>query len=176
MDGPSLVAEALSWPNIPDKFGNMWQYHSRSDRHSKIACWGVLYDLLAESAVLRHHVADGKVGFGINHEMSDFHTRRKKNLDLVICRPGTSDLTRAPRTFADMAAHFGVRLTPDQRQRLFAYPPISEAPVGSVLVAVEAKACMTEHGKARPDCTTSSRRVISPSMARTTEPSPSAAS
>jgi hypothetical protein len=150
MDGPNLVAEALSWPSIPDKFGNMWQYHSRSDRHSKVVCWGVLYDLLGESALLRQHVADGKVAFGINHEMSDFHTRRKKNLDLVICRPGTSDLSRPPRTFADMAAHFGVRLNPEQRQRLLAFPEINEAPVGAVLVALEAKACMTEHGKARP--------------------------
>jgi hypothetical protein len=49
-----------------------------------------------------------------------------------------------------MAAHFGVRLTPDQREHLLALPTFIEAPVGTVLVAVEAKACMTEHGKARP--------------------------
>jgi hypothetical protein len=150
VEGPSLVAEALSWPNVPDKFGNIWQYHSRSDRHSKIACWGILYDLLSESALLRRHVEDGKVGFGINHEMSDFHTRRKKNLDLVICRPATAELSRQPRTLTEMAAHFGVRLTPDQREHLSAFPAFLEAPVGTVLVAVEAKACMTEHGKARP--------------------------
>ncbi len=152
MDGPLLVAEAMSWPNIPDKFGNIWQYHSRSDRHSKVACWGVLYDLLAESATLRRHVADGKVTFGVNHEMSDFHTRRKKNLDLVLCRPGTPNPAhpRPARTFASLAGHFGVRLTPEQRAQLQSFPELVEAPVGSVLVALEAKACMTEHGKARP--------------------------
>jgi hypothetical protein len=150
VDGPTLLAEALSWPNTPDKFGNMWQYHPRSDRHSKIACWGVLFDLLRESSLLRRHVADGTVGFGINHEMSDFHTRRKKNLDLVICRPGSTELVRQTRTFSTMAAHFGVRLDPGQRERLLAYPELPETPVGTVLVALEAKACMTEHGKARP--------------------------
>jgi hypothetical protein len=151
VEGPALLAEALSWPSIPDKFGNMWQYHSRSDRHSKVACWGVLYDLLAESNTLRRHVGEGKVSFGVNHEMSDFHTRRKKNLDLVICRPGTPVTAgRPPRNFAELASHFGVRLTPNQRERLLDLPELREAPVGSVLVALEAKACMTEHGKARP--------------------------
>lgn len=152
MDGPGLVAEALSWPRIPDKFGNLWQYHSRSDRHSKVACWAILFDLLQESPTLRRHVDEGKVGFGVNHEMSDFHTRRKKNLDLVICRPGTPGpaRSRGPRSFTGLAADFGVRLTADQQLRMEALPPFTEAPVGSVLVALEAKACMTEHGKARP--------------------------
>jgi hypothetical protein len=152
VDGPGLVAEALSWPRIPDKFGNLWQYHSRSDRHSKVACWAILFDLLEESATLRRHVEQDKVGFGVNHEMSDFHTRRKKNLDLVICRPGTPTTRggRVPRSFVNLAGDVGVRLTPGQQRRMDALPAFVEAPVGSVLVALEAKACMTEHGKARP--------------------------
>ena len=96
MDGPGIVATTLSWPSIPDRFGNVWQYHSRSDHHSKAACWGVLFDLLTESALLRQHASAGKVAFGVNHEMSDFHTKRKKNLDLVVCRPGTPDSVPAP--------------------------------------------------------------------------------
>ncbi len=152
MDGPGIVAHTLTWPAIPDKFGNIWQYHGRSDRHSKTACWAVMFDLLQNSALLRQHVADGKVVFGVNHEMSDFKTRRRKKLDLVVARPGTNPVgvvTRS-RPFGDLATSLGVRLSPDQQKQLGDLPAAIEGPVGSVLIALEAKACMTEHGKARP--------------------------
>lgn len=73
--------------------GTEWQYHSRSDRHSKVACWGVLSDLLATSALLRDHVSDGKVVFGVNHSMHDFVNDQRKDLDLVIARPGEGKST-----------------------------------------------------------------------------------
>lgn len=147
MDGPQVLVNTLSIPRTPDSHGNLWQYHSRSDRHSKISCWGILFDLLQASALLRAHVVQGKVTFGVNHEMVDFRTRRKKKLDLVLARPG-DDLRG--RSLSDMAVDLGVRLDPAQTGRLEALPKIEEAPVGSVLMALEAKACMTAHGKARP--------------------------
>jgi len=88
MDGPKILAKSMSTPQVTDQFGNLWQYHSRSDQHSKVACWALLFDLLHHCPLLRHHIKVGKIGFGINHEMRDFKNNRSKDLDLVICTPG----------------------------------------------------------------------------------------
>ena len=95
-----------------------------------------------------NHVTGGRVGFGINHEMRDFQHDRKKNLDLVICLPSSEG--GAGRTLVDLAAHYDVDLTATEREELAALPPLREAPVGTVLIALEAKACMTAHQKALP--------------------------
>jgi hypothetical protein len=48
MHCPQTLFDTLSVPNPnPDRHGNLWQYHSRGDRHSKVACWGILLDLMA---------------------------------------------------------------------------------------------------------------------------------
>jgi hypothetical protein len=125
-----------------------WQYHPRSDHHSKVACWGILFDLLLTSSLLRRHVADGRVIFGINHEMRDFRSARKKDLDLVIATPGAGEC-RNPKTFVDLVEKWDIQLLPRERELLRGLPPLHEASVGSVHIALEAKACMTEHGKAR---------------------------
>jgi len=149
--GPGIVVRTISIPGVPDKFGNRWQYHSRSDRHSKVACWAVLFDLLRSSNTLRRHVTEGKVVFGVNQELSDFKTRRKKNLDLVVARPGTDGPKGSwPPTFAGLGTYFRVELTRAEKRELDALPNLVHGSVGSVLLALEAKACMTEHGKARP--------------------------
>lgn len=152
MDGPAIVARSLSVPAVDDKYGNTWQYHSRSDRHSKIACWAVFFDLMQTSSLLRSHVSAGKVIFGVNHTMGDFKQRRDKNLDLVIARPGTADVTPLTKgkTLTTLADYYGVLLTPSEQQRLDALPEAVGGSVGSVLVALEAKAAMTAHQRARP--------------------------
>lgn len=152
MHGPRLLARTLSRCAVLDKkFHNAWQYHSRSDRHSKVACWGILFDLLLTSRLLSQHFRDGKVAFGINHELHDFRTGRKKNLDLVICTPGTvRDGARAQVDFLQMAKSLAVELDPEALLALDALPSIKQAAVGEVHVALEAKACMTAHRKARP--------------------------
>jgi hypothetical protein len=94
-------------------------------------------------------VQTGKVVFGVNHEMRDFSTGRKKNLDLVLARPAGS-LPKSPRTLADLADEYHIVLNPRQQLTLRGLPSAREGPVGAVLVALEAKAAMTEHGKARP--------------------------
>lgn len=151
MRGPQILVRTMSVPSITDEHGNVWQYHSRSDRHSKVACWATMFDLLENSALLRRHAAEGKIAFGVNHEFSDFRTRRKKKLDLVIHRPG-SQVAGAPsrRTFAELGEGLDVRLRDDDRRALAALPPLPEAPVGSVLMALEAKACMTKHRGSGP--------------------------
>lgn len=143
-----------------------WQYHPRSDYHSKLACWGILFDLLSCSELLRTHAAAGKIAFGINHRMVDHTNGRKKDLDLVICRPvqqSGEEAMRPTRTFAAMADEWHIDLTASERDLLATLPSLFERPAGSVLMALEAKACMTEFGKARPrlyDELTSSHSVV----------------
>jgi hypothetical protein len=125
----------------------LWQYHSQSDHHSQVSCWSVLFDLLRESALMRSHVLQDKIHFGVNHSMVDFVNRKKKKLDLVVCR---KDGTSTGRTFTELGQQLGVVLSPPMESDLSALPPMREAPVGSVLVALEAKVCMTAHVKSLP--------------------------
>lgn len=150
MDGPEIIRRSISAARIPDRYGNVWQYHSRSDRHSKIACWVIAFDLMQRSELLRDHVRTGKVVIGVNHTLRDFQTQRKKDLDLVIAEPANGIPEQPKRTFASLADHFGVVLSKSERAELDALPDAPEAPVGSVLTALEAKACMTAHVRALP--------------------------
>ena len=159
MLGPDIIARSITALAIPDKFNNEWQYHSQSDRHSKITCWSIMFDLLNQCSLVRQHVAAAKVGFGINLTLRDFQTRRKKDLDLVIATPSPSEELKPARgklikrpiaTFADLADEYEVRLAAKERAQLASLPPLYRVPVGSVFVALETKAVMTEHIKALP--------------------------
>jgi hypothetical protein len=155
MDGPSIIAASMSvaQPRGPKpKKGQAdarrrWQYHSRSDLHSKVGCWAVLFDLLEQSALMKKHATQGKIVFGVNHKLTDWHTNKEKDLDLVIARP---DGNPTAHTLIDLAAKYHVVLDHAQQQKLAGMPAIYRAPVGGVLVALEAKAAMTEHVKALP--------------------------
>ena len=147
MHGPAILVRTLSEPTRRDKAGNAWQYHSRSDHHSKVACWGVIFDLLATTPLLRRHVEAGVVCFGIKHEMRDFVHDRKKNLDLVLCTPGGAT---AEGDLLSLSADYDIVLTDEERGILDDLPALIRAPVGSVLMALEAKACMTAHQRALP--------------------------
>ena len=85
--------------------------------------------------------------FGINHTLWDFVHERKKNLDLVLCTPSGPP---TGGTLLEMAANYGIMLTAGEADRLSSLPPLMRAPVGSVLMALEAKACMTAHQRALP--------------------------
>jgi hypothetical protein len=128
--------------------------------------------LLQASALLRSHVAAGKVHFGVNHKMQDFVHNKDKRLDLVLCRPGQAAPTSRrgrPVTLSSLAARWGIQLTPRQLATLGALPPIIQAQVGAVLVALEAKATMTEHSKAGPrlyDELNSSHQIVHASSNR----------
>src|SRR5262245_38846831 len=134
MRGPVIIARSISALRIPDSFNNTWQYHSRSDRHSKIACWSIMFDLIGHCSLLRQHIADRKVGFGINHELRDFRTQRKKKLDLVVCTPNPSGVPRVKNggntkrnvlTFADLARECEVILDADDEVMLGQLPTLS---------------------------------------------------
>ena len=79
--------------------------------------------------------------------MKGFKTNRPKKLDLVLCTPATQGKARS---LADLANEYQIVLTDEDRDVLGDLPKLYEAPVGAVHCAVEAKACMTEHMKARP--------------------------
>ncbi len=149
MHGPEILARFLQVPGPPDRYGNRWQYNSRSDRHSKVGCWGVALDLLATSSTLRGHASEGKVVLGVNHTMTDFATGRKKDLDLVVARP-SGQIAKGVPTFRGLAERYGIVLTDLELGMLNALPDLHIADVGAVLVALEAKACMTAHIKALP--------------------------
>lgn len=148
MHGPAILARTISVATAKGKLKQLWQYHSRSDHHSKVACWGILFDLLDNSALLREHVGIGRIAFGVNHEMRDFRTGRRKKLDLVLASPREEHHRRKPRSFTDLADKWNIQLTHEERARLGEFPSLMEKPVGAVYVALEAKAAMTEHGKA----------------------------
>lgn len=146
--GPYVLVRTISVPSTKGRSGS-WQYHPRSDHHSKVACWGILFDLLLNCRLLRDHIRDGRIVFGINHEMRDFRSGRKKDLDLVLATPGSAPPKKA-HLFDQLVKRWGIQLDPLERNALAELPPFFEGAVGSVHLALEAKACMTEHGKARP--------------------------
>ena len=79
--------------------------------------------------------------------MRDFVHDRKKKLDLVLCTPG------GPTTgggLGRLAYDFEIALTVGERDALDRLPSLHRAPVGSVVMALEAKACMTAHQRALP--------------------------
>ncbi|WP_203433087.1 hypothetical protein [Jiangella asiatica] len=91
--------------------------------------------------------------FGINRQLNDWETGKKKDLDLVVARaPGPS--TQAVGEALDLttlAARYEVVLTADERQILDELPKGRSGTSGAtVLVALEAKACMTAHVRALP--------------------------
>lgn len=151
MHGPQILVSSMSVPQPRGASEDLWQYHSRSDLHSKVACWGVLFDVLRTSALLQKHADAGKVIFGVNFQMRDYGTGRKKNLDLVVART-TSSPGGTTKTLADLAGQWAIVLTDSQKAELEGLPELTEGNVtgSGVLVALEAKATMTAHSKARP--------------------------
>ena len=143
----------MSVPNKGSGFahGNTWQYHPRSDRHSKILCWGIFFDLIIRDNLIARHLHQNKIGFGINHTMRDFAHDRAKDLDLVICRRmPAAKITGGIGNFYQMAQAYGIVLASNEIQLLNSLPEVPVTGVQTALIALEAKAAMTEFGKARP--------------------------
>ncbi|MEI3854982.1 MULTISPECIES: hypothetical protein [unclassified Ensifer] len=72
---------------------------------------------------------------------------RKKNLDLVLCTPSGP---ASNDTLVSIAADYAIQLNDAERAILDGLPRLIRAPVGSVVMALEAKACMTAHQRALP--------------------------
>jgi hypothetical protein len=124
---PQIFAVWLSGNIANDKkFGRkVFRYHPRSDQHSKVLCTLVLRDIGTASPLLTQHARDGKVVAGINATYK-FPNGKTKTLDLALGSP----IGRvSPQTSGS---------------------PIALGEIGRLLIACEAKQCMTEHAKTQP--------------------------
>jgi hypothetical protein len=109
------------------KFGRkVFRYHPRSDEHSKVLCRLVLGDMIAGCPLLARHAKDGRVVAGINARYG-FSNGKTKTLDLAIGEP-----TASPHPLVASSSM------------------IAEGEIGRLLIACEAKQCMTEHSKTQP--------------------------
>ena len=150
MRGPTILARSMSAATRRGKSPREWQYHSRSDTHSKVACWTLLFDLLLECDALRAAAEQGRVGFGINHVMVG---PINKTLDLVVSVVPPARPVHPRRTFVALSDTLQVVLEPGDRAVMAELPGVYEDradDVSEVAIAVEAKACMTEHIKSLP--------------------------
>ncbi|MGD0897994.1 MAG: hypothetical protein ABR915_09155 [Thermoguttaceae bacterium] len=126
MDAPlDFAAWLTSHEHRDSVYGWVYRYHSRSDAHSIALCKLVLKDLIEACQPLRDHALADRVVYGINAKHT-FPNGKKKTLDLAI---GT------PKAVGETERVAGVIL-PGQIER--------------VLIACEAKTCMTEHAKSQP--------------------------
>jgi hypothetical protein len=145
MYGPDIVARTINKPTVRGtKSKREWQYHGRSDVHSKVACWAVLFDLLDSCDIFNTQATQGKISFAVNHLMVG---PINKTLDLVICAVPKGRKPRGRRTFAQLGEHYGIQLSPDDQTALAGLPVIEEelsSDVSEVLIALEAKACFTD--------------------------------
>jgi hypothetical protein len=118
-----------------------------------VACWAVVFDLLQSSRLLREHVAAHRVAFGINRQLNDWETGKKKNLDMVVARARDLEPDRAGDALdlRRLAVRYGIVLTEEENAQLDELPIGAAGAAGAtVLVALEAKACMTAHVRALP--------------------------
>lgn len=150
MRGPEILARTMTVPAERGASNAQWQYHSRSDRHSKVACWTMLFDLLLECDAIRARAEEGRVGFGINFVMVG---PINKTLDLVLTVTPPARPRARRRKFADLVDVYEIVLDKSDRAKLKALPLVEEDhrdDVSEVSIAMEAKACMTEHVKSLP--------------------------
>jgi hypothetical protein len=150
MLGPHILARTMTSATRRGKATEEWQYHSRSDNHSKVACWAVVFDMLRECTLFKKHASEGKIGFGINYVMVG---KLNKTLDLVICAVPSTRSRGKRRNLATLAAKYSIQLSDDEKKIFKRLPEIQEETkddISEVLIALEAKACMTEHSKSIP--------------------------
>ena len=128
---PAVLAETLSL--------SPGQYHPRSDRHSVIKCLGLLFDLLELRPDLAQAIQEGRLTVGINTPVNG------KALDLALGTPAIWNHQRPPRSLGDLAQAVGLDVNPFQN--------LLEGRIKMPLLAVEAKAIMTDHAGALPRLT-----------------------
>jgi hypothetical protein len=151
MIGPEIIRATMSKERVYGSGDNarIWQYHSRSDYHSKVAAVALMIDLLQESEELRDDVDAGKVGFDVNPKMRD-GTNREKTLDMRFGRIDDALPLRRSRSLVRLIEDYDMELTKAQWQIVHGLPHVKEALSKQELVVLENKACMTAFSKAAP--------------------------
>lgn len=145
MFGPGVIARTLTRGSVVDTYGNRWQYHSRSDRHARVAAYSLLFDLLHTCQPLIAQVRAGRVALGTKHEMRDDAHDRKKDIDLVLTSTGGPALEG---TFLDSCRTLELDLDGPAEAAARDLPAVRVSEVEDVLVAFEVKAAMTAHVRA----------------------------
>lgn len=113
--------------------GTRLQYHSRSDEHSKKLGDLIVEDLLAMCPVMAEQAAAGDIVYGINVPYR-LPNGKTKALDVAIGTP---------------VMHLGA----PKLGRIHVFPKTPRnkpSPIDRLLVSIEEKATMTEHGKSQP--------------------------
>lgn len=158
MPGLSLLSSSLSvlksGAGKKPKGALQWQYHPRSDYHAKVACFGVLLDFFLRSSLARAHAQQGKIALGVNREVLNPSTGQTRTVPFVIQRVNPREnlgKTEVKKTFAALAEDYSIVLDEETLMELDSLPEIlvSDSPNAPVLLALEVKACMTEHGKSK---------------------------
>ncbi len=145
MFGPGIVARTLTRSSVTDQYGNRWQYHSRSDRHGRVAAFAMLFDLLHTSGAFCSQVRRGRIAVSTKYEMRDDRHDKKKDIDLVV----TTTHGEAPDgSFLDVCREFDLDLDRAAEAAALKLPAVRFTEVTDVLVAFEVKAAMTAHVRA----------------------------
>jgi hypothetical protein len=127
---PSALSQFVDWlaknqqPSKTD--GRLYNYHPRSNSHSLWLCRYIMKDLLTRSEIIRTKAHQGRIAVGFDVEHT-FPTGKRKKLDLAIGISKEAALALAPADGITEVKEFS-----------------------RVLVACEAKNCMTEHKKSQP--------------------------
>ena len=160
MPGPDILVASMNHRGTTGTRSQ--QYNSRSDWHSKVGCWGALFDVLrrAQSLSGPHGIhplwqdaTSGRLGFRVNHRVST--NVLDKNLDIIVCEVD-ADTPRTGRSMRDVANHYGMQILLPADQAFLAHLdtlPLREIDpdhIGNVRIAIEAKAMMNDIGKALP--------------------------
>ncbi len=125
--GAERFVDWLTNNQHPDKkTGFVYRYHSRSDSHSKAISLFVLDDLLDVCPRLRKQAKAGRVVYGVNLKHLWLNSEKKKTIDLAV---GLGEVGPVE----SLEDHL-----------------IAQGPIKRVLISMEAKSVMTEHGKSQP--------------------------
>lgn len=151
MLGPEIICRTMSRQRLYGKGDDarLWQYHSRSDYHSKVAAVALMIDLMLESPELRAHIAAGEVGYSVNPKLRD-RANREKTLDMRFARIDETAPVRKARSLERLAEDLELQLDDAERAALRSLPAVHEARSKADLVVFENKACMTAFSKAAP--------------------------
>jgi hypothetical protein len=140
MNAPRNLTVWMSAHQHKDKnLIHIYRYHSRSDAHSIELCELIMRDILQSCPVLKDQASRGKVAYGINVEHYWSTSRKAKGLDLAVGIPLRNSLPQSQI--------FKVR---SNRRKSGESPSAARNVFSEVLIACEAKAVMTEHGKSQP--------------------------
>lgn len=149
--GLQVLARTLSVKRSTKGFGRPVYYHPRSDYHSNVSSVLMTIDLIQRSAALRRDIVAGRLVMGVNAVLRDHGTGRKKTLDLVVGTPADTGRARGTaRSLDDLVSSLGLVTNAEVASVVSGLPVLATGPVGQVRLAMEAKACMTEHRKAGP--------------------------